>query len=28
GHRDPRWLPYLQPYGAEDAMARIDGISA
>ena len=28
GHRDPRWLPYLQPYGADDAMARIDGISA
>src|SRR5690606_40226253 len=25
GHRDPRWLPYLQPYGADDAMARIDG---
>ncbi len=28
GHRDPRWLPYLQPYGADDALARIDGISA
>ncbi|MEU5581359.1 MULTISPECIES: HNH endonuclease [Streptomyces] len=28
GHRDPRWLPYLQPFGADDAMARIDGISA
>jgi hypothetical protein len=28
GHRDPRWLPYLQPYGAEEALARIDGISA
>jgi 5-methylcytosine-specific restriction endonuclease McrA len=28
GHRDPRWLPYLQPYGADDALARIDGVSA
>jgi 5-methylcytosine-specific restriction endonuclease McrA len=28
GHRDPRWLPYLQPYGADDAMARIEGRSA
>ncbi|WP_328913574.1 MULTISPECIES: HNH endonuclease [unclassified Streptomyces] len=28
GHRDPRWLPYLQPFGADDALARIDGISA
>ncbi|GAA2440240.1 HNH endonuclease [Streptomyces macrosporus] len=25
GHRDPRWLPYLRPYGAEEALARIDG---
>jgi 5-methylcytosine-specific restriction endonuclease McrA len=28
GHRDPRWLPYLQPFGADDAMARIDGTPA
>lgn len=28
GHRDPRWLPYLRPYGADDAMARIDGRSS
>jgi 5-methylcytosine-specific restriction endonuclease McrA len=28
GHRDPRWLPYLRPFGADDAVARIDGISA
>lgn len=28
GHRDPRWMPYLQPYGAQEAVARIDGISA
>jgi 5-methylcytosine-specific restriction endonuclease McrA len=28
GHRDPRWMPYLQTYGAEHALARIDGISA
>jgi hypothetical protein len=27
-HRDQRRLPYLQPYGADDAPARIDGISA
>ena len=27
GHRDPRWLPYLQPYGAEAAMARIDSVA-
>ncbi|QPP08835.1 HNH endonuclease [Streptomyces bathyalis] len=25
GHRDPRWMPYLQPYGADDALARIEG---
>ncbi|SOD66308.1 5-methylcytosine-specific restriction endonuclease McrA [Streptomyces zhaozhouensis] len=24
GHRDPRWLPYLRPYGADDALARIE----
>ncbi|GAA2928418.1 MULTISPECIES: HNH endonuclease [Streptomycetaceae] len=28
GHRDPRWLPYLQPFGADDVMARIDGVPA
>lgn len=28
GHRDPRWLPYLQPFGADDVLARIDGVSA
>ncbi|MFE1357403.1 HNH endonuclease [Streptomyces harbinensis] len=28
GHRDPRWLPYLQPYGADDALARIEGRSS
>lgn len=29
GHRDPRWMPYLQPYGAEDALERIGiGVAA
>ncbi len=27
GHRDPRWLPYLRPYGAEDVMAWIDSVA-
>ena len=25
---DPRWLPYLRPYGADDALARIEGRTA
>lgn len=25
GHKDPRWMPYLRPYEADDALARIDG---
>ena len=28
GHRDPRWIPYLQPFGGQEVTARIDGISA
>ncbi|NUV47644.1 HNH endonuclease, partial [Streptomyces sp. CAI-78] len=26
GHRDPRWLPYLQPFGGDDALARIEHV--
>ncbi|SCE13041.1 hypothetical protein GA0115246_111181, partial [Streptomyces sp. SolWspMP-sol7th] len=26
GHRDPSWLPYLRPFGADDALARIEAL--